>query len=69
MLILPKKPKKSRDPVRNFVLLVVLMAAMALALEHFFELRESLEFSIAWICDSRWGLVKEASPHDTTSFE
>ena len=35
----------------------------------FFDLRESLEFSIAWICDSRCRLVKEASLHDTTSFE
>ena len=35
----------------------------------FFDLRESLEFSIAWKCDSRCGLVKEASLHDTTSFE
>ena len=34
----------------------------------FSELRESLELSIAWICDSRYRLVKEASLHDTTSF-
>ena len=35
----------------------------------FCDLRESLKFSIAWICDSRCGLVKDASLHDATSLE
>ena len=42
---------------------------LGLSARAFFDLRESLEFSISWKCDSRCGLVKEASLHDTTSFE
>lgn len=47
----------------------VLSGAVVIPVRAFFDLRESLGFSIAWKYDSRCKLVKEASLHDATSFE
>jgi hypothetical protein len=38
-------------------------------LEHFLNILNRGEFPKAWISDSRCGLVKEASPHDESSFD